>query len=157
MINNKHIKWLRIAEKIGYEFSTCTRRKYGSIILSKDNRVVGIGYNGAPPNYQHCDNGGCPRALQSVPHGSQYDNCIAVHAEANALMYSDINLRYDGTLVVNGPPCYGCAKLIATSGIKRVVYKTDQAYGDFENVKSLLNGCGIMLHGYDTIDELGDI
>lgn len=156
MIKNKHLNWLKIAEEIGKEFSTCTRRKYGSIILSKDNRVVGIGYNGAPPTVKHCDEGGCPRALQDVPHGSQYDNCIAVHAEANALIYSDITLRQGGTLIVNGPPCYSCAKLIAGSGIKNVVYKTDSAYKDFDTARKLFEACHIMLHGYDTIDPLGE-
>jgi len=145
---NKHVKWLEIAEHIGSAFSTCTRRKYAAIILSKDGRIVSIGYNGSPPKYGHCDEGACPRAQSDAPHGSQYDNCIAVHAEANALMYSDISLRTGGTLIVNGPPCYSCSKLISTSGIKKVVYKIDTAYKDFNSCQYLMASVGIELIGY---------
>jgi dCMP deaminase len=140
---NKYAKWLKIAEHIGAEFSTCVRRQYAAIILSEDGRIVSIGYNGSPPNYGHCNDGFCPRASMNVGHGTQYDNCIAVHAEANALMYSDISLRKNGVLIVNGPPCYSCAKLISTSGISKVIHKSDSEYGNYLESVAMMNASGI--------------
>jgi dCMP deaminase len=113
-------------------FSTCTRRQYAAFIVDPTGRVVGFGYNGSPPGQAHCTDGACPRANSSVAHGSPYDagegRCIAVHAEANALLFSDATARAGGTLYVNGPPCADCAKLIAASGIARVVHTPDDAY-----------------------------
>lgn len=136
--NNKEKKWLHIAREIGNTFSTCSRRQYGAVIVSSNGRIAGIGYNGSAPNDRHCNEGGCPRVTQNSIHGSNYDNCIAIHAEANALLWSDISMRNDATIVVNGPPCFSCAKLIAGSGIKTVVCEYDAEYPDFKKVVDYL-------------------
>lgn len=125
---------MNVVDTLGLNLSTCSRRQYGAIILSTDGRVIGVGYNGSAPKDGHCNEGACPRALTTVPHGSQYDNCIAIHAEANAIMWSDKSLRNGSTLIVNGPPCYSCAKLIASSGITKVVCRYDSSYEKFDEV-----------------------
>jgi dCMP deaminase len=143
--NSKQLKWLKVSDFMAEQFSTCSRKKYCAIILTKNNRLVGMGYNGSPPKYPHCDQGFCPRATSDVEHGSVYDNCIAVHAEANALLWSDVSLRQDGFLIINGPPCFSCAKLIATSGVSTVVCYNDEKYMDFDKVKTFLSDVGINL------------
>src|SRR5215831_10652027 len=59
--------------------STCMRRNVGAVIAVND-RIVSVGYNGAPPGEPHCDGKTC------IPPG-----CIgcarAVHAEINAIKY----------------------------------------------------------------------
>jgi dCMP deaminase len=132
--NDKENKWMMVAEYTAKIFSTCSRRQYAAYIIAKNGRIVGVGYNGSAPNDIHCNQGGCPRAIENTPHGSVYDNCISIHAEANALLWSDQVMRDGGTLIVNGPPCYGCAKLIAGSGIKTVVCKYDPDYANFRDV-----------------------
>lgn len=135
----KHEKWLLACDQLSQIFSTCTRRQYAAIILSPNGRVVGFGYNGSPPGQPHCLNGACPRAASGVAPGSPYDagagRCIAVHAESNALLFSDIAQRQGGTLYVNGTPCPDCAKLIAASGVSTVVYRDDPVYPE-NNLKS---------------------
>lgn len=80
----------------------------------------------------HCVDGGCPRGASNVEHGSSYDTpegfCVAQHAEAGALLHSDPARRRGGTLIVNGPPCFECARLIASSGVSRVVHLIDDDY-----------------------------
>ena len=110
-----------------------------------NGRVAGVGYNGSPPGIGHCTDGACPRLTDNSPNGSQYDNCIAQHAEANAIIWSDPALRSGGTLIVNGPPCFGCAKQIASSGIVRVVFSPDENYQDWPKVKDFLESCKIEL------------
>lgn len=143
MVTPKDRKYLEWARYGGELFSTCVRRHYMAIIVGRDGRVVGTGYNGAPPGLRHCTEGGCPRALEQGGHGASYDNCVAVHAEANALLYSDRSAREGGTLYINGPPCFGCAKEIANSGLRRVVYVPDAAYEDWPRVKEFLTSTGI--------------
>ena len=141
----KEDKWLKATEELSKIFSTCSRRQYSSIILAKNGRVIGMGYNGSPAGQSHCIDGGCPRAFTNVEHGSVYDNCVAIHAEANALLWSDYSLREGGTLFVNGPPCYSCAKLIANSGIKKVVFYLDDEYKNIDDILDFLNNSKIQI------------
>jgi len=110
-----------------------------------NGRVAGVGYNGSPPGLGHCADGACPRLHEQSPSGSTYDNCIAQHAEANALLWSDPSLRSGATLVVNGPPCFGCAKQIASAGIVRVVFADDENYVERDKSFNLLRSAGIDL------------
>jgi deoxycytidylate deaminase len=50
-----------------------------------------------------------------------YEDCPALHAEANALSRSNHMHRAGGTIYVTSDVCFSCAKLIANSGIKHVV------------------------------------
>jgi dCMP deaminase len=78
-----------------------------------------------------------------------FGNCISQHAEAGALLWSDPAMRQGGTLIVNGPPCMGCAKLIASSGIKRLVYMEDPSYSDWGTVLNFLHQCHITTSSID--------
>ena len=95
--------------------SACTRRQVGAVILGPDHRVKGAGYNGAPAG----DNRDCPRESSTCAAYSDYSNCIALHAEANALLYSD---HRGGTIYITDKPCDGCDKLIRGSGLVRAVW-----------------------------------
>ena len=140
------IKWLEVCRQNAEIFRTCSRRAYFAIILDEKGMVAGTGWNGVPSKQKHCIDGGCPRAAQEVQHGSTYDNCHAIHAEANAIIHSDWTARAGGdgaTLYVNGPPCFSCAKLIANSGIKKVVCSQDEKYEEWPNIKKFLMKCKI--------------
>ncbi len=112
-------------------------------MLAPNKRVAGFGYNGSPPGMAHCADGACPRLHANAAAGSNYDTCIAQHAEAGALMWSDASLRMGGTIIVNGPPCMGCAKLIASSGVSRLVYIADASYAQSGDVIDFLNNAKI--------------
>ncbi len=100
--------------------ATCSRRKHGAVIV-QERRIVATGYNGGPSGYPHCDEGACPRAVSDAPQGHDYERCIAIHAEANALLFSSPEERSGATLYCTGAPCFGCAKLVANSGVAEVV------------------------------------
>lgn len=92
----------------------CTRRKVGAIVLDEGGRIVGAGYNGAPAGKPSCLDGACPRAFSDVAPGSSYDtgpgSCIAIHAEANALLDAG-RLARGGQLMVSSAICDGCLRL----------------------------------------------
>jgi dCMP deaminase len=127
-------RWLDACTLLAPVFSTCERRQYAAFLVDPAGRVVGFGYNGSPPGQPHCADAPCPRLASTVPHGSRYDTgegrCISVHAEANALLFSEPAARVGATLYVNGPPCPDCAKLLVAAGVTRVVHTADPAYDD---------------------------
>lgn len=104
----------------------CTRAQHGAVVVDEHRRVVSTGYNGAPAGHPGCMGGACPRAASQVESGSSYDtgagSCIAVHAEANALIYGDATRYRGGTIYVTGRPCDGCARLIRGAGLRRAVW-----------------------------------
>lgn len=111
--------------------SLCTRAKVGAIITGMDGRhIVGEGYNGPPAGWSHGSqpcNVWCKRTTNLTP-APDYSDCTTIHAEANALLKSDYTKRLGGTIYVTSHPCWGCAKLIANSGLSRVVVQPDAAH-----------------------------
>ena len=104
--------------------SDCERDRVGAVVV-KDRRVRATGYNGAPAGKPGCIS--CPRRLSGVEPGSDYGNCVAIHAEANALLYCDREDLIGATLYITRAPCYACSKLIDGAGIARVIYPKDES------------------------------
>jgi dCMP deaminase len=148
LITARDYKWMKHCVDGAATFSTCAKRQYMCYLVDQHGFQVGAGYNGVPSGFVHCFDGGCPRLTQGSPAGSNYGNCLSVHAEANALLHSDYTARRGGvTLYVNGPPCWDCAKLIANASVNRVVYVEDKAYADWPRVEGLLEQAGIVVVG----------
>lgn len=138
-VSSKDLKYLALCSFGARLFSTCSKRQYMAIVLDENGRLTGMGYNGAPPGQPHCIDGHCPRVQQNSVSGSSYDNCISVHAEQNAIIYS--GNRH--TLYVNGMPCSTCAKLIAGAGFTRLVGIEDKSYVASEESIAMLRASGI--------------
>ncbi len=103
--------------------SSCTRRKVGAVVVH-DRRIRGTGYNDSPAGDPGCES--CPRSRSNVDPGSSYDTgagvCVALHAEQNALIYTDRADLRGSTLYLTTNPCDGCLRMIRGSGIIRVVW-----------------------------------
>jgi dCMP deaminase len=121
--------------------SNCVRRRHGAVIVRR-RRIRSTGYNGPPSGHAHCDAGACPRARSESVSGWGHDNCIAIHAEANAILYSSPDERDGATIYITGVPCFGCAKLIANSGIDEVVAE-GEVYEGWDSVREFLLDCGV--------------
>lgn len=108
----------------------CTRRTVGAVILDRRHRVVAAGYNGAPTGGPSCLAGECPRGRSDVAPGTSYDTgpgtCVAVHAEVNALMHTSRDQLEGATLYITDEPCDGCWRIVAASGVARVVWPTGE-------------------------------
>ena len=105
----------------------CSRRKVGAVILDRNQRICGAGYNGTYRGAPGCLDGACPRALSGVLPGSSYDTgpgaCIAVHAELNALLDVSVRSRLESsTLYITAAPCEGCLKIIRNTQIYRIIW-----------------------------------
>lgn len=106
----------------------CRRAQHGCVIV-KDHRVASTGYNGSPSGGPSCLAGECPRGLLSNAECrslTSYENCIALHAEQNAIAYSSGQDTRGATLYVTGAQCDMCRKLTQAAGIARVVWPTGE-------------------------------
>lgn len=105
----------------------CKRRRIGAVIVDDDHRVVEVACNGAPDGHPQCMDGGCPRgnkSLEEQPAYAPYDDCVAVHAEARAIMQGDFSRVKGSTMYVTTSPCPDCMKLINGAAISRLVTPT---------------------------------
>lgn len=114
----------------------------GACIVSDDNRILSIGYNGAPNGFED----------EKFPWGREGENLktkypYVCHAELNAI------LNYRGSkkdlenakIYVDLFPCNECAKIIIQSGLKEVIYLSDKYANSENNIASrrLLDECGV--------------
>ncbi|MDO4492529.1 MAG: dCMP deaminase family protein [Clostridia bacterium] len=129
---SKHDYYISIAEEVSKR-STCLRRQYGAVIV-KNDEIVATGYNGAPRGEDNCcDVGTCWRERNNIPHGEQYEKCVAVHAEQNAIISASRRDMLGGALylagfengvpIENALPCLICSRLIKNAGIDHVYNK----------------------------------
>ena len=127
---SKDAYYLEIAKAVAMR-STCLRRQYGAVIV-KNDRIISTGYNGsARGELNCCDVGECWRESHGIPHGEQYEKCVAVHAEQNAIISAARHEMLGSVLYLAGfdsngelaapAPCVICSRLIKNAGIVEVV------------------------------------
>ena len=129
--------------------SNCVRRQVGAVLVA-GRHIRATGYNGPPSGYGHCDAGACPRGTSAFPLGEPagYDDCVAIHAEANALLFSAPSDRQGASLYSTAAPCFACAKLIANSGVGEVVAAGGR-YEAWESTRQFLLDCGVRVRVLD--------
>lgn len=115
--------WLDVARALAAR-SLCARAQVCAVVTDPHNRLVSSGYNGPPAEFQHfgrpCSHW-CNRGSMIDLRDPPSSICLSVHAEANALLTGDRSRREGGTMYVTKHPCWECAKLIANSGVVRLV------------------------------------
>ena len=104
--------FFKVAETISLRAS-CPRASVGVVIVSKDNRILATGYNGAPAGAYDCleqgciiEDGHCQRAL---------------HAEVNAIAAAakyGISLQESKMYVYGKSPCRECMKVVTAVGVR---------------------------------------
>ena len=130
--------------------SHCIKRQVGAV-LTKDTRIISIGYNGPPAGTHNCDEEwpgeGCPR-------DSKGSCSLALHAEQNAIVYAVRNRTSieESTLYVTLSPCIACARIIYSVGISKVIFL--DSYAEYKGIKSdegvdFLRKFGVQVHRYD--------
>jgi len=135
--------------------SHCLKRHVGAV-LTKDTRIISIGYNGPPSGTHNCDEEwpdvGCPR-------DSKGSCSLALHAEQNAILYASKNgVPIEGcTIYVTLSPCLPCARIIFTMGIKKVIYLN--SYAEYKGIGidegvEFLKQFGVQVERYQKKEQL---
>ncbi|MDD2647138.1 MAG: dCMP deaminase family protein [Patescibacteria group bacterium] len=108
----------------------------GACIVDKQNKIIGIGYNGFPTG---CSDNDFPWTNKgNDPVKTKY--FYVCHAELNAILNShgrDLNDCRIYTFLI---PCNECAKAIIQSGIREIIYLSDSAamYGRNKNTPTIV-------------------
>lgn len=121
--------YMELAQNLARK-SHCVKIKVGAV-LTQDTRIISLGYNGPPAGTHNCDEEwpqtGCTRDRKG--------GCsLAIHAEENAILYAaKSKVTIEGaTLYVTLSPCLACARIIYTTGIKKVLYL--QSYAEYKGI-----------------------
>lgn len=119
----------------------------GACIVSADNKILSIGYNGMPIG---CSDDEFPweKTDETHIHSKYY---YTTHAELNAILnYRGGSL--EGTKVyVTLFPCNECAKACIQAGIKKIIYASDK-YAETESIKAskrMLTAAGVEFVPYE--------
>ena len=112
----------------------------GACIVSSDNKILSMGYNGFPMG---CSDDVFPWGKEGEEEQTKYP--YVTHGEMNAILnYRGGSL--EGTkLYVTLFPCNECAKAIIQSGIRTVVYDSDKYSGSMANraAKKMFDAAGV--------------
>lgn len=102
--------------------SSCEILHTGTVIV-KNKRIIGEGYNGAPEGIENCLELGCRKKRYGIEFEVKGSGqCVALHAEVNALSEVTKERAHDSMLYTVYYPCADCAKEIVNHGIQEVVY-----------------------------------
>lgn len=94
----------------------------GACIASADNRVLSVGYNGAPNGFDDDD---FPWDREGEPLETKYP--YVCHSELNAILNFRGNMRelQGARIYVHYFPCVKCSQAIIQAGISEVIYLHD--------------------------------
>lgn len=115
----------------------------GACIVSNDNKIMSVGYNGFP---RGCSDDEFPWERNGEKsNDTKYP--FVCHAELNAILNAGGRNLSGSRIFVALFPCNECAKAIIQSGIKEVIYISDK-YADSDDTiasKKMLNAAGVKL------------
>lgn len=130
----RDVYYMKIAQTVRLR-ANCVGRKVGAILV-RDDRVISTGYNGTPAGMTNCMDGGCHRCSNKKGYasGRDYDICICVHAEQNAILAAArFGNALDGSVIYSTlRPCFSCLKESLQAGVRAVRYLDDLPYDTAE-------------------------
>ncbi len=137
--------FLKMAKLVSTQ-ATCPRRAVGCVTVNKHGHVLSTGYNGVPSKYVHCTDYPC--GGEGYKSGKGLDACMATHAEQNAMLQCRDAMTIE-TMYLTLSPCITCAKLIANTSCRNVIYSEE--YKDTAGV-DMLKKLGIEFR-YERIED----
>ena len=118
----------------------------GCCIVSQDNKILSMGYNGLPIG---CSDDEFPWQREGEnPLKTKY--IYTVHSELNAILNYRGGSLEGAKLYVSLFPCNECAKAIVQSGIKEVIYDSNK-YVNTPSVQAsmrMFDSAGVRYHQY---------
>ena len=118
----------------------------GACIVSDDNKILSMGYNGLPIG---CSDDEFPWAREGDPLENKY--LYTAHSELNAILNYRGGSLEGAKMYVTLFPCNECAKAIIQAGLKTIVFESDK-YADTPAViasKRMLDAAGVRYYCYN--------
>ena len=126
----------------------------GACIVSSDNKILSMGYNGFPSG---CSDDEFPWEKEGEMLNTKYP--FVVHAELNAILNAKGKDLSGCKIYVALFPCNECAKAIIQAGIKTVIYDCDK-YEHTPSViasKRMMDAAGVRYYKYKRTGRKIDI
>ena len=117
----------------------------GACIVSEDNKILSMGYNGLPIG---CSDDVFPWEREGSLPDTKY--AYVTHSELNAILNYRGGSLAGAKLYVSLFPCNECAKAIIQAGIRTVIYECDK-YADRPSTiasKKMLDAAGVRYYQY---------
>ena len=102
----------------------------GACIVSPENKILSLGYNGMPIG---CNDDDMPWEREGEDLETKY--MYVCHSELNAILNSPNHDLKGARMYVTLFPCNECAKAIIQSGIREIIYY-DNKYADSDATKA---------------------
>ena len=121
----------------------------GACIVSQDNKILSIGYNGFPKGCSDDEFPWGKEHEQHDPFNAKY--FYTTHSELNAILNYRGGSLEGSKLYVTLFPCNECAKAIIQAGIKTLIYREDKyaATPSVRASKRMLNAAGVRYYQYE--------
>ena len=118
----------------------------GACIVSSDNKILSMGYNGFPCG---CSDDAFPWAREGEPLDTKY--LYVTHGELNAILNYRGGSLEGAKIYVTRVPCNECAKAIIQAGIKTVIYDCNKYEGTdaITASKLMLDAAGVRYYRYE--------
>lgn len=117
----------------------------GACIVSEDNKILSMGYNGFPAG---CSDDVFPWEREGDMLHTKY--AFVTHSELNAILNYRGGSLNGAKLYVSLFPCNECAKAIIQAGIRTIVYESDK-YADTPSIiasRRMLDAAGVRYYQY---------
>lgn len=117
----------------------------GACIVSEDNKILSMGYNGFPKG---CSDDDFPWEREGEELETKYP--FVTHSELNAILNYRGGSLEGAKIYVSLFPCNECAKAIIQAGIKTIVYDSDK-YANTPGTrasKRMLDAAGVRYYQY---------
>lgn len=143
-----YIQWdeyfMSIAQLAGMR-SKDPNTQVGACIVSGDNKILSMGYNGFPWG---CSDDEFPWSRDGELQDTKYP--YVTHSELNAILNYRGGSLEGAKLYVSLFPCNECAKAIIQAGIREVIYESDKYNGTPENLaaKRMFDAAGVRYEAY---------
>lgn len=117
----------------------------GACIVSEDNKILSMGYNGFPKG---CSDDVFPWDREGDSLNTKYP--FVTHSELNAILNYRGGSLEGAKIYVSLFPCNECAKAIIQAGIRTIVYDDDKYAGTASTIasKRMLDAAGVQYYRY---------
>ena len=122
----------------------------GACIVSEDNKILSMGYNGFPKG---CSDDEFPWCREGEPLYNKY--FYTTHSELNAILNYRGGSLEGAKIYVTLFPCNECAKAIIQAGIRTIIYDCDKYSGTDSVIasKKMLDAAGVRYYKYNRTDR----
>lgn len=119
----------------------------GACIVSQDNKILSMGYNGFPAG---CSDDEFPWEREGDPINNKY--FYTTHSELNAILNYRGGSLEGSKVYVSLFPCNECAKALIQAGIKEVIYDSDKYKNMPSSIASrrMLDAAGVIYRKYES-------